>query len=175
MAKKAPVAEAPTVTPVPRVQVFERDQIFQRRLENPFGDGSPTVRLKEAGWALHIFDTSRPGRFHYARREKGWEPVAPEELDGSANDYGFDVLDGKVVRGERGKEILMKMPQRMYDLIAQRKAEVTNARNSPARLKAEVMEQTAAQYSDQAASYLDRNVTIKDTRAPVPLEEPPNG
>ena len=169
MAKKqdapAPVAEAPKVTHVPRVTILER------RLQNPFGDGSPTVRLKEPGWALHIFDTSRPGRFHYAKREKGWEPVRPDELDGAPEDQGFDVLDGKVVRGERGKEVLMKMPQRMYDAIALRKAEVTNAQNSPRQLKADVMERTAAQYSDQAADYLNRNVTIKDTREPVPLDE----
>jgi hypothetical protein len=151
---------------VPRVTVLER------RLQNPFGDGSPTIRLKQPGWALHIFDTSRPGRFHYAKREKGWEPVLPEDLDGAPEDLGFDILDGKVVRGERGKEVLMKMPQRMYDAIALRKAEVTNARNSPRQLKSDVMERTAAQYSDQAASYLDRNVTITDTREPVPLDEP---
>jgi hypothetical protein len=168
MAKKqdAPVVDTPKVKHVPRVTILER------RLQNPFGEGSTPIRLKEPGWALHIFDTSRPGRFHYAKREKGWEPVTPEDLEGSPEDQGFDILDGKVVRGERGKEVLMKMPQSMYDRIAMRKAEVTNQRNSPARLKSEVMEQTAAQYSDQAASYIDRNVTIKDTRAPVPLDEP---
>lgn len=144
--------------------------VLERRLQNPFGEGSPTVRLREPGWALHIFDTSRPGRFHYAKREKGWEPVRAEELDGAAEDLGFDVVDGKVVRGERGKEVLMKMPQHMYDRIAMRKAEVTSARNSPARLKQDVLEQTAATYSDQAADYLNRNVTITDSRAPVPLE-----
>ena len=98
--------------------------------------------------------------------------MLPEDLDGAPEDLGFDILDGKVVRGERGKEVLMKMPQRMYDAIALRKAEVTNARNSPRQLKSDVMERTAAQYSDQAASYLDRNVTITDTREPVPLDEP---
>ena len=42
----------------------------------------------------------------------------------------------------------------------------------PRRLKADVMEQTAAAYSDQAASYLDQNVSIKESRSPIPLEEP---
>jgi hypothetical protein len=169
MAKKQDVTPPapPKVRHVPRVTVLER------RLQNPFGDGSPTIKLKEPGWALHIFDTSRPGRYHYAQREKGWEPVLPDDLDGSAEDLGFDVVNDRVVRGERGKEVLMKMPQVMYDKIAMRKAEVTSARNAPARLKADVIEQTAAQYSDQAADYLHRNVTIKDTREPVPIEEPP--
>lgn len=169
MAKKSdPIPAAPKVKHVPKVTVLER------RLQNPFGDGSQAIKLKEPGWALHIFDTSRPGRFHYAKREKGWEPVLPEDLDGTAEDLGFDIVDGRVVRGERGKEVLMKMPQDMYDKIALRKAEVTTQSNSPRQLKRDIMEQTAATYSDQAADYLNRNVTIKDTREPVPLEEPPS-
>jgi hypothetical protein len=169
MVKKATEPE-PTAPATPRT--LPQVTVLERRLQNPFGSGSPEVRLKDPGWALHIFDTSRPGRFHYAQREKGWEPVLAHELDGAAEDLGFDVVDGKVVRGERGKDVLMKMPQRMYDRIAQRKAELTTARNAPAKLKADVVEQTAATYSDQAADYLNRNVTIRDARGPVPLEGP---
>lgn len=171
MAKKQPTpstSEAPKPRRVPQVSILER------RLQNPFGDGSPTIKLKEPGWALHIFDTSRAGRFHIAQREKGWVPVLPEDLDGPAEDYGFDIAEGRVVRGERGKEILMKMPQRMYDQIAQRKAELTAHSNTPRQLKRAAIEQTAAQYSDQAADYLHRNVTITETQEPVPLDEPPS-
>jgi len=171
MAKKAitmtSVSATATVPHLPRVSVLER------RLQNPFGDSSVPIRLKEPGWTVHVINTTiRPGRYHDVVRNKGWVPVAPEDLDGDADEYGFDVKDGRVVRGERGSEVLMKMPEADYRAIQQAKDDHNRAMTNPKRMKRDVLEQAAGQYSDQAASYLDQNVSITSSRAPVPLEEP---
>jgi hypothetical protein len=98
--------------------------------------------------------------------------VEPHEIDGTAEDFGFDVREGRVVRGERGHEVLMKMPAADYRAIQMAKDAHNKAANSGARLKSAVVEQTAATHGDQAASLVNRSITIQETRAPEPLEEP---
>lgn len=157
----------------PRTARLPRVSVLERRLQNPFGDGSPKVELRDPGWVVHIINTlARPGRYHDVVRNKGWVPVEPADLEGQAEDYGFDVRENRVVRGERGTEVLMKMPAEDYAKIQMAKDAHNKAKTSPARLKRDVVEQTAAQHGDEAGDYLYRNVTITDTRAPVPLEEP---
>ena len=153
---------------VPDAAVFDR-----RIFGNPFGEGSVSVRLKEPGWTVRVINTQlKPGRYHDIVRNKLWVPVLPEDLEGQAEDYGFDLKDGRVVRGERGVEVLVKMPTATFHAIQMRKDELNRAQTHPRKLKQDVMAQTAAVHGDQAASYLDQNVTITDQRAPVPLEEP---
>ena len=146
--------------------------IIERRLQNPFGDGSPKIELNDPGMTTHVVNTAlRPGRFHDVTRNKGWEPVAPEDLAGNPEDYGFDVKEGRVVRGERGQEVLMKMPTDDVKAIAEAKDRKNREAASPRRLKAETVSRIGTEHGDQAAEYIDRMTTIKDTRAPVPLED----
>lgn len=153
---------------VPDLTVFDR-----RILGNPFGDGSPAVRLKENGWTVRVVNTQlKPGRYHDIVRNKLWVPVLPDDLEGQAEDYGFDIKDGRVVRGERGIEVLVKMPTEQFRAIQMRKDAINQAQTSPRKLKQDVLAQTAAAHGDQAASYLEQNVTITDQRGPVPLEDP---
>ena len=116
---RAATADAPTTAP-PNISVLER------RLQNPFGDGSPAIRLKEPGWTLHVINANlRPGRYHDVTRNKGWVPVEATEIDGDPLDFGFDVKDGRVVRGERGQEVLVKMPTAWAQKIAMTTASTT--------------------------------------------------
>ena len=148
--------------------------VLERRLLRPFGEGSSPITLKAPGFVVHVINTKvRPGRFHDVTRNKGWVPVAPEELDGAAEDYGFDCKDGRVVRGDRGEEVLVKMPAADYHAIQMAKDQWNRAQTSPAKLKSVAAEMTAAEHGDHAADYITRNVTIRDTREPVPLEDPP--
>src|SRR3990167_1642562 len=98
--------KVPTDAPkIPKISVL------QKRLAQPFGEGPPPIELKEAGWTVHVINTRlRPGRYHDVTRNKGWVPVAPEDVDGNVEDFGFDVRDGRVVRGDRGEEVVVKMP-----------------------------------------------------------------
>ena len=166
--KKTAVADAPKAPRrIPRVSVLER------RLQNPFGEGSSAIILKEEGWTTHVINTKlRAGRYHDVVRNKGWVPVDPTDLEGDAETFGFDVKDGKVVRGERGEEVLVKMPTEDYRAIQMAKDAKNRAAVSPKRLKADVLTATAAEHGSEAADYLHDNITIKDSRGPVPLDEP---
>jgi len=145
--------------------------IIERRLQNPFGDGSQAIELKDKSMTVHVINTAvRPGRYHDVSRNKGWEPVLPEDLVGDATDYGFDVKDGRVVRGDRGNEVLMKMPTRDVQAIQMAKDEANRKKTSPRALKQEVVGLTAQAHGDEGGDYINRMTTIKDERAPVPLE-----
>lgn len=168
MAKKqsAVVEAAPTKPALPRISVLDR------RLQNPFGDGSPPIRLKEAGWTLHVVNSAlRPGRYHDVVRNKGWVPVAPEEIEGDALDFGFDTKDGRVVRGERGQEVLVKMPTADYNDIAQAKATINSRQLAAKKVKSDMAQKVAETFGDEAGEFAHDSISVKATRAPVPLDE----
>lgn len=164
MAKKqTTVTTAPTEPPPIAV--------LDRRIQNPFGEGSQPVTLKQPGWTLHVINANlRPGRYHDVVRNKGWVPVVPEEIDGDPLDFGFDIKDGRVVRGERGSEILVKMPTRDYQQIQMAKDAYNKKLIKPKVVREAAMQRAAKEYGDQAADVIDRTVTFKTARSPVPLD-----
>jgi hypothetical protein len=167
MAKKttdtAPAAKSATI---PRISVLER------RLQNPFGEGSPPIRLKEPGWTLHVVNGAlRPGRYHDVVRNKGWVPVAPEEIEGEAIDFGFDVKDGRVVRGERGQEVLVKMPTADYALIAQAKDDANARQLASKKVKSDLAQKVAATFGDEAGAFAHDSISVNATRSPIPLDD----
>ena len=102
----------------PRVSVLER------RLQNPFGEPSAPVRLKEAGLFARWFNSAiRPDAFWRAK-ELGWEGVTPDMVV-DLNQIGFHTVsaDGFVARGERAQEVLMYMPESDYRKIQAAKTE----------------------------------------------------
>lgn len=158
MAKKA----------LPKVSVLDR------RLANPFGAPSVDITLKTPGrWAIHIVNSAvRTGRYYDVVHNKGWVPVAPSELDGRPEEYGFKEQDGRLVRGDRGEEILMKMPQADFDAIQRAKAE-----HNLKGLGKKAMLDTAASMAasqglgDEAAETIARsNMEITDSRVAMDLE-----
>jgi len=167
MAKKTTntaVAEKPAT--------IKRISVLERRIQNPFGEGSPPIRLKEAGWTLHVVNSAlRPGRYHDVVRNKGWVPVAPEEIEGDALDFGFDVKDGRVVRGERGAEVLVKMPTRDYDLIAKAKSDQNLRQLAAKKVKSDMAQKVAETFGDEAGEFAHDSISVKATRSPIPLDE----
>jgi len=153
------------------VQKLPRISVLQKRLAQPFGEGSPAIQLKEPGWTVHVINTRiRPGRYHDVIRNKGWVPVAPEDIDGSVEDFGFDVRDGRVVRGDRGEEVVVKMPAEDYLEIQMAKDAANKRRTTPTNLKADVANATAKAHGDQAGDYVHQHTEITTSRSPVPLE-----
>jgi len=166
MAKKT--TDTATAEKTPRLK---RISVLERRLQNPFGEGSPPIRLKEAGWTLHVVNGAlRPGRFHDVVRNKGWVPVTPEEIEGDALDFGFDVKDGRVVRGERGQEVLVKMPTADYTLIAKAKDDHNRAQLAARTVKRDMAQKVADTFGGEAGDFAHDNITVTATRSPIPLE-----
>jgi len=157
MAKKA----------TPKVSVLER------RLENPFGAPSVDIQLKEGQWALRVINANvRSGRIYEVIHHKGWEFVLTDELPMKPEELGFRNLDGHVVRGEKGEEVLVKMPKKMFDDIQQAKAE-HNIKGLGKKQTLESAAQMAAAQGlgDQAAETIYRsNMQINDSRVSVDLE-----
>lgn len=158
-----------TETPAPKLPKIS---VLAKRLAQPFGEGSPAIQLKEPGWEVHVINTRlRPGRYHDVTRNKGWVPVTAEDIDGNPEDFGFDVRDNRVVRGDRGEEVVMKMPSADYRQIQMAKDAINRQRQNPVNLKAAVANATAKEHGDQAADYIDSHTTITTSRSPVPLED----
>jgi hypothetical protein len=108
----------PPATRKPRVNVLER------RLQNPFGEPSAPVRLKESGLIARWFNSGvRPEQFWRAQ-QLGWQGVTPNMVVDLAQ-IGFYTtsVEGYVARGERAQEILMFMPEDDYRRIQVAKTE----------------------------------------------------
>ena len=74
-----------TKSALPKVSVIER------RLANPHGTPSIPITLKTAGeYVVRIVNADmRAGRLHEMTHTKGWTFVEPEEIDGTADEYGL--------------------------------------------------------------------------------------
>lgn len=147
--------------------------VLDRRLLHPFGSPSIGVTLKEGDWEIRIVDSQqRPGRLHDMRHNKGWEFVMPEELDGTADEYGLRVVEGRLVRGENGREVLMKMPRETYLKIQARKTELNAKGVTGQALREAAAQETAVKYGSQAGDMIyAQPLTVTNTRgADVELE-----
>lgn len=116
--------------------------IVERRIK--YGDAAalagPSIALinQPEPMTLYWGNNNREGRHFQLTKRKGWVPVQITEL-ANAMDVGGDIQaspDGIVTRGEKGREVLYKMPTRLFKLVAKRKVEDNLRRSrSAAHLK----------------------------------------
>lgn len=119
---KEPIVPDPPPPPALRLDVLER------RLQNPFGVPSETITLKQPGWTVRIFNAAIAADHVWRATHKGWEFVRWSELAAPEQAGGFQKgPDGRIVRGERGQEVLMKIPTADWARI-QRAKEDANLR-----------------------------------------------
>jgi len=156
MAKKA----------LPKVSVLER------RLKHPFGAPSVPITLKDGKlWAIHIAnDRVRTGRVHQMA-QMGWTFVQADEVDGRPEDFGFRELGHRLVRGEHGEEVLMKMPQEDFDQIQNAKADLNIKNLGQKKTREAVAQATATEYGDEAGETVFKNIEVTDGRERVELED----
>jgi hypothetical protein len=148
--------------------------VLDRRLLHPFGAPSIKIELKEGDWELRIVDSqSRPGRLHDVRHNKGWEFVEPDELDGTPDEYGFRVMDGRLVRGENGREVLMKMDREVYLKIQEAKTALNEKGVRPKALREAAAQEVAVQYGSEAGDHVYNHtpIEINASRGADGLEE----
>ena len=152
---------------------FPKISVLERRLQHPFGAPSVPITLKDGQrWAIRwANDHVRSGRVHQIL-QMGWTFVTPEEIEGRAADFGFRVLDGRIVRGEHGEEVLVKMPQRDFDLIQKAKAQKNLEGLGGRKAVDDIANRTAAKFGDEAAETVSRSeITVTDSRIAIDLEE----
>jgi hypothetical protein len=121
--------------------------ILDRRLTNPEAELVLPIRLKDEPshaqdpqgakrrWYLRWFNTSIPNRFHSATASQGYVPVLWEELqDREIVSNAFGGSD-QVRRGDRGVEVLCKMPLVYYLAIKKKQREKHDRAMSPKALR----------------------------------------
>lgn len=138
--------------------------ILERRLAggSVFGLGSPTIELKEPGWECRWFNSEvAADHIWRAKNRKGWDNVRPEELADPEQIGGYQTSpDGFVVRGEKGREVLLKMPSDYRRQIERKKAQENIRNMDPHRQKVQVAEAAGKQFGDEAGSFINKNVNL---------------
>lgn len=159
------MAKETTEKPLPKVSILDR------RLAHPFGAPSVPITLKTKGqWAMRVvYAKLRSGRLHQME-QAGWVFVTPKEIDGRPEDLGFRAVDDRLVKGEHGDEVLMKMPQKDFDAIQMRKAEINLKNLGSSQTRDSVAQATAVKFGPEAGDTVHANLEISDGRAPEELE-----
>lgn len=141
--------------------------ILDRRKLNPFGAPSVPITLKTAGnWVVRIVNsTVRTGRLHDMIHNKGWVYVDASELDGHPDELGFHAKDGRVVRGEHGEEVLMKIPADDYEEVQDAKTRANLRGLGKKQTLADAANHVGKEMGDQAGETVAKaSFEINDSR-----------
>lgn len=115
----------PTPAPTPAAE-FPTIGILERRIKT--GDSNIgrvaqiTLQHQPEPMDVRVINTGLTGRYYQATQELGWVPVHPDEIEGGLSG-DMRAVDGRVVMGEHGHEMLMKMPRRFRQQIQRAKEE----------------------------------------------------
>ena len=148
--------------------------VIERRLQGPsvHRTSSQPIPLAEPGkWVLRWENsTISPDHMYTIVHNLGWQYADPADLDCPIDEIGATERDGKIVRGTRGEEVLMKMLTTDYKRVEKKKTQ-ENIRQTfgKQQLKTAMVAGVAAEHGDQAAEYVSQNVnaiTVADSRGP---------
>jgi len=157
--------------PGPKPKALPKVSVIERRLQNPFGTSSIPITLKTAGeHVVRVVNSElRSGRIHEMTHAKGWTFVTPDEIDGTADEYGLEVKNGRLVRGERGQEVLMKMGAEDFAAVQRAKSNRNLSDMGASKTKSLIVKRAEDIGGDEAAEEANRqfrSLEIRDERAP---------
>lgn len=136
--------------------------VIERRLKSGSVQriGSDPVRLKEKGWTTRFINSDvRPDRLYQALQRQGWVCVEPEEMAEDPAALGLNVENGRIVRGDRGREVLCKMRESDYrQLVKQKTAENNKGTFSSKQTKEQLAEAAANRFGDEAGDFVASKV-----------------
>lgn len=166
---------------------FPGVKVLARRLEHPDLPGSLPIRLvdepdylkdpagKRRKWYLRWINVAENGRYAVVVDSMGYVPVKINELQNADAITGLsESKDGIVKRGDKGQEVLVKMPLELYTAI---KARQQDARQRRARNVKAVREDLAnaagGEFGSQAGDFMhdDLNVEVKRGKRTTIAEE----
>lgn len=135
-----------------KAKALPKVSILDRRLANPFGAGTVPITLKTPGqWEIRwVYSKLRAGRLHDVTHNKGWVFVEPGELDGSPDEYGLTAKDNRLVRGDHGDEVLMKMPAADFAKIQAAKRDYNLKELGKKQMAESAAQATAQQHGSEA-------------------------
>lgn len=148
------MAKAATVDAPKRPRV----SILERRLQNPFGEPSAPIALRDSSRECRWFNAAVGADHIWRSKRKGWDQVKPDDVVDLEQIGGYSIdTSGFIVRGERGQEVLMSMPKDDRRAIEFAKAR-HNTKNmgNPVATKNEIVNAASSQLGDEAADFLHR-------------------
>ena len=159
----------------PRVTVTERnlqtdldvltsDPRYKARMDNPFGQPSAPIELKDTSRECRWFNASIQADHIWRNKRKGWDQVRPDDVVDLEQIGGYSLIpEGYIVRGERGQEILMSMPKVVRNAVQAAKTQWNN-RNlaNPNAVKSELASAAGEQFGDQAGEFVATHVNLKE-------------
>lgn len=165
---------------------------IERRVLSGDLPGSVDLRLKEDPdyladprgakryWYLRWINTAIPGRWSSVTQGLGYEPVKLSELkdQDSIADLYRDVGDRDPIvrRGDKGKEVLVKIPLELYHLAKRAQKDARDRRSRNAKMvKADMANAAAGALGDEAADTIhdEFNLTMHRSRATLGEESQP--
>jgi hypothetical protein len=152
--------------------------VIERRLQDPELPGSIAIRLKDEPtylqdpqgkkriWYLRWINAAEAGRFALVTDTMGYVPVRVEELQSAESVMGLaESKDGIVRRGDRGAEVLVKMPLELYTRIkqAQEHRRTARARNVKA-VREDLANIAGRQLGSEAGDAVNDDFTVEVKR-----------
>ncbi len=153
--------------------------VIERRLKSGqvFTAGSRNIPLVEpTRWTLRIANAQvRDGHLHDLIGEKGWEFAEVADLAVDPIEVGFREQDGRLVRGEKGQDVLLKMAKKDYAAVVKMKDRDNHTNTfTDKAIKQTIINAASKDLGDQGASTLDgalKSVQVTDSRERVSLED----
>ena len=154
--------------------------IIERRLKSGsiFSAGSKPIPLAEPSrWTVRVVNTTiSDARQWDMQADKGWVYLEAADLAVKPEELGFRELDGRIVRGTQGQEVLMKMEIKDYKSVqklkdSENRKHTFGAKANKAAILSAVQQEPGG---DQGADFLNRaigNMNITDSVERVSLEE----
>lgn len=160
--KKTDTPEFDASTTTPAQAKIDRIKIFERRLQNPNGQTSAPIDLKDTSLVCRWVNSAIAADKVWRAKQQGWQPVRPEELADLDQVGGFvKSADGFVTRGDRGQEVLMSMPRTWRDKIAMAKTQENLKKMGDfSATKSDIASATAERFGDEAGNFIDKRVNI---------------
>ena len=155
--------------------------VVERRLKSGsiFSASSKPIPLTEPErWTVRFVNSQiSDNRIWEMQADKGWQYAEPSDIAVPVTELGCRVQDDRIVRGQHGSEVLMKMERADYAAVQAAK-DVENRRQTFGKKAVKDAIIGAAGSADgigsQGAEFLSRNlesVTVTDSREAVSLEE----
>lgn len=158
--------------------------VVERRLKSGaiFRAASSSIPMREVGrWALYIGNADiSPQRIHELLAQKGWAYVSREDLAIEPEAIGFREMDGRIVSGQHGHEILLKMERADYAKVQAEKDRLNREQTFSKKGITDTLVNQAAQDEDKgglgrdgrAAEFLSRApLGVVDSRERVSLDD----
>lgn len=150
--------------------------VIDRRLASGsvFSAASRPIPLKEPKrWMLRWVNTTvSPDHLYAMRADKGWDYVTVDDLDVDPVEVGATILDGKIVKGEKGQEVLMKMPLTDYNKLQKQKDLENRKQLGKKQTKDAIVAAAGAEHGDQAAAFLHQTeIGVQDSRGAMNVEQ----